>query len=67
MGKSSSTMQWSFLPKILRNFSGGQLSVRYEEHRQTLIDKLKAEKDEEEDEIRRVILKRKMETIRPIG
>ena len=69
MGKSSSTVQWSFFcftERVNEGF-GRQLWVRYDEHRRTLIDKLKAEKDETDDEIRSVILKRKLETIRSIG
>ena len=69
MRKSSSTVQWSFLclPNVLRKFSGRQLWARHDEHRRKLLEELKVEKDETDDEIQRVILKRKLETIRPIG
>ena len=41
--------------------------ARYDEHRRKLLEKLTTEKEETDDEIRRLVLKRKMETIRPIG
>ena len=55
------------LPNVLRKFSGQQMWARYDQHRRKLLETLKKEKEETEDEIRRVLLKRKMERIRPIG